>query len=73
MDGENVYYLWENERKKNQSLTISTVASKVAAFSQNRQKVFTNATNLATMYKTPFLDTSFDGTLNALSANIHDK
>ena len=39
----------ECEEKENQLWTISTVASKVAAFPQNRQKMFTDATNLATM------------------------
>ena len=42
----------ECEEKENQSWTISTVASKVAAFPQNRQKMFTDATNLATMVPT---------------------
>ena len=39
----------ECEEKENQSWTISTVASKVAAFPQNHQKMFTDATNLASM------------------------
>ena len=47
----------ECEEKENQSWTISTVASKVAAFPQNRQKMFTDATNLATMVTSSLLST----------------
>ena len=52
----------ECEEKENQSWTISTVASKVAAFPQNRQKMFTDATNLATMVqvKRGYLQTRVD-------------
>ena len=46
---ECILSLEECEEKENQSWTISAVANKVAAFPQNRQKMFTDATNLATM------------------------
>ena len=41
----------ECEEKENQSWTISAAASKIAAFPQNLQKMFTDVTNLATMIK----------------------